>query len=200
MSIKLSPRVSLLIIAGLFVLPLAAAWLMYSGTIDYNPVNTRNLGELVQPPAPVPLDSLSPTNPEGPSLETLREHWVLAYLLPAPCDANCIDDVTALRQVHRASGKNQSRIQILLLGAEPGLPGQALLGVYPSFLLAARPEGEFGAQINQVAHEFDAPAERSLYLLDPLGNIMLFYAAGYDANDLKKDLKRLLTWSKLDER
>jgi hypothetical protein len=41
--------------------------------------------------------------------------------------------------------------------------------------------------------------EGSLYLLDPLGNIMLFYAAGFDPNDLKKDLKRLLTWSKLDE-
>ena len=39
----------------------------------------------------------------------------------------------------------------------------------------------------------------SLYLLDPLGNIMMFYAAGFDPNDLKKDLKRLLTWSKLDE-
>ena len=41
--------------------------------------------------------------------------------------------------------------------------------------------------------------ENSVYLIDPLGNIMLFYAAGFDPNDLKKDLKRLLTWSKLDE-
>jgi hypothetical protein len=37
------------------------------------------------------------------------------------------------------------------------------------------------------------------YLVDPLGNIMMFYGADSDPNDLKKDLKRLLTWSKLDE-
>ena len=37
------------------------------------------------------------------------------------------------------------------------------------------------------------------YLVDPLGNIMMAYEAGSDPNHLKKDLKRLLTWSKLDE-
>ena len=41
--------------------------------------------------------------------------------------------------------------------------------------------------------------EGSTYLIDPLGNIMMSYAAGFDPNDLKRDLKRLLTWSKLDE-
>jgi hypothetical protein len=28
---------------------------------------------------------------------------------------------------------------------------------------------------------------------------MMLYTVGYDPNDLKSDLKRLLTWSKLDE-
>ena len=46
---------------------------------------------------------------------------------------------------------------------------------------------------------FSKRASGSTYLIDPLGNIMLFYAAGYDPNDLKSDLQRLLTWSKLDE-
>lgn len=199
MKSKLSPRVSLLIIAGMFVLPLALAWLMYSGTIEYNPVNTRNLGELVKPPVPVPLDTLQPAVTGSMPIDSLREHWVVAYRLPATCDEACIGDVTALRQVHRASGKNQSRLRVLLLGAEPGAAGTALLDVYPSFVLAARPGGEFGTRLDTVASEFGAPSERSLYLLDPLGNIMLFYAPGFDANNLKKDLKRLLTWSKLDE-
>ena len=196
---KLSPRMSLLIIAGMFIVPLALAWLMYSGAINYNPVNTRNLGELVQPPVPVPMGALRPAVPDSTPLDTLEEHWVVAYLLPANCDAGCLDDVTMLRQVHRASGKNQSRIRVLLMGAEPGPSSQALLDVYPSFVLAARPGSAFGAGLSRVATDSGAPSERSVYLLDPLGNIMLFYAAGFDANDLKKDLKRLLTWSKLDE-
>ena len=55
------------------------------------------------------------------------------------------------------------------------------------------------AALGDVAAANGGQVENSVYLIDPLGNIMLFYAAGFDPNDLKKDLKRLLTWSKLDE-
>lgn len=193
---KLSPRLALVVIAAMFVLPLLLAWLMYSGNIDYNPVDTRNLGELVQPPVPVELESLQSADGGGPAIEELQGHWVLVYALPESCGASCIDDVTALRQVHRASGKNQARIQILLLGPEPDL---SLQDIYRSFHLASDPTGQFRARLDGIAGEYGAPSAGSLYLADPLGNIMLFYAAGFDANDLKKDLKRLLTWSKLDE-
>ena len=44
---KLSPRIALLIIAALFIVPLVFAWLKYSGTIAYQPAHTRNLGNLV---------------------------------------------------------------------------------------------------------------------------------------------------------
>ena len=43
MKIKMSPRAALVIIAAIFVLPLAVAFLMYRGAIEYNPVETRNL-------------------------------------------------------------------------------------------------------------------------------------------------------------
>ena len=34
---------------------------MYSGVIDFEPGDTRNLGELVEPPVPVDLDGLDPS-------------------------------------------------------------------------------------------------------------------------------------------
>lgn len=192
----LSPRLALLIIAAIFVVPLAVAWMMYSGTIDYNPVQTRNLGELVRPPVPVPMESLSPADPESAPFEDLQEHWVVMYALPRKCGQDCIEDVTALRQVHRASGKNQARIRLLLIGAEAG---HGFHEIYPAYHVAAAAGDAFNHQLATIAREYGAAPESSLYLVDPLGNIMLFYAAGFDANDIKKDLKRLLTWSKLDD-
>lgn len=53
MKARWSPRIALLTIAALFFLPLVLAWLMYTGTIEFRPHSTRNLGELVQPPLPV---------------------------------------------------------------------------------------------------------------------------------------------------
>lgn len=200
MKLKISPRVALLIIASMFILPLVLAWLMYSGTIEYNPVNTRNLGSLVQPPVPLALDTLEVLGGPAATLEELDGHWVMLYALPAPCDQACLEHTAALRQVHRASGRNQSRIRVLLTGGgDIRRSVKTLLEVYPSFSIAADDDGELAGTLARVARDSGTEMEGSLYLLDPLGNIMLFYAAGFDPNDLKKDLKRLLTWSKLDE-
>ena len=45
MKFRISPRLALVIIASMFLLPLALAWLMYSGALEFNPVSTRNLGQ-----------------------------------------------------------------------------------------------------------------------------------------------------------
>jgi hypothetical protein len=37
------------------------------------------------------------------------------------------------------------------------------------------------------------------FVLDPAGNVILAYAAGFDPNHVNRDLKRLLTWSAQDE-
>jgi hypothetical protein len=194
---RLSPRVALLVIAALFVLPLAAAWLMYSGVIDFDPVETRNLGELVEPPVPVTLDGLVPDDPARTPQAELPRHWAMVHVLPANCGAECEDVVTALRQVHLAAGRDRARLHILLLHR----PGAAIdtgrvAAIYPAFLLAGDPDGRMLDTLTAIAGD---DATGHTYLLDPLGNIMMLYRAGYDPNELKKDLKRLLTWSKLDE-
>jgi hypothetical protein len=198
---------SLLFISALFFLPLALAWMMYTGTIDFQPAATRNLGELVQPPMPIDWDSeviwLSPVeNGESPA-EVFLEHWVILHVVEAPCDDVCMRQITSLRQVHKAAGRNQSRIRLALL--MPGDDGygstaKAVQAIYPAFRLLRSPAASLTRKLGELPR---APAANEIagssYLVDPLGNIMMYYAAGSDANNLKKDLKRLLTWSKLDE-
>jgi cytochrome oxidase Cu insertion factor (SCO1/SenC/PrrC family) len=72
--------------------------------------------------------------------------------------------------------------------------------MYADFHLLEDPAGGLWRTLETVAGRarFAQYASGATYLIDPLGNIMLFYAAGSDPGDLKTDLKRLLTWSKLD--
>ena len=196
MTVRISPRVALLIIAAMFVLPLVAAWLMYSGVIDYRPGTTRNLGELVTPPRPIDWGEAVAQE----DADDLLSHWTVLHVLESACGPECIETVTALRQVHRAAGRYQARIRLALL-----LPEQAdadlvnrLHAVYGEFRLLEDPSGSLRQAAAGIASPATGPAGSS-YLVDPLGNIMMHYAAGYDPNDLKKDLKRLLTWSKLDK-
>jgi len=197
---KISPRVSLVIIAAMFLLPLLLAWFMYTGTIAYKPAETRNFGQLVEPPLPLDWGDASLIPGDGPSgaaaTEAFNRHWVILYRVEDYCPESCLREVSALRQIHRAAGRNQDRIRIaLLLQNDAGHEvGSNLLGTYSKYQLVGDPSGKIGTVLERAASEPGA-----VYLIDPLGNIMMTYKGGADPNHLKQDLKRLLTWSKLDE-
>jgi len=206
MKFRISPRLALVIIAAMFVLPLALAWLMYNGTIEFKPGTTRNLGELVRPAVPISweegIESFDTAYADQAG-QAFPEHWVILHAVADPCAESCIEAVTGLRQVHRASGRNQGRIRIALLLENNSAPdtAAALKAISPTFQLIANPGRELWNPLEEISRTslMPQPASGGTYLIDPLGNIMMYYAAGSDPNFLKKDLKRLLTWSKLDE-
>jgi hypothetical protein len=199
MKFRLSPRTALVLIAALFLLPLLLAWFMYSGAISYEPAATRNLGQLVDPPLPLDWRNAvvvgTPDAGDSGPFQGPGEHWTVLFPVPEPCAEPCRREAVALRQVHRALGRNQNRVRIVLLlsGQEPSTIS-GLLETYPEFQLIEDPSGRLETVLQKTG---GAPG--AVYLVDPLGNIMMSYEAGSDPNHIKQDLKRLLTWSKLDE-
>lgn len=203
MTSKLTPRVALILIAALFIVPLALAWLMYSGAIDYSPGTTRNHGRLVKPPQPIEWTGVSV---DGEAVSDARNpfagNWAVMHAVANPCDDVCLAVVTDLRQVHRAAGRDQSRIQLALLHDLQDADSEVrLTDIYPAFHLLRDPNGRLWRTLDGVAGPDlqSGTARGGTFLVDPLGNIMMAYAAGSDPNGLKKDLKRLLTWSKVDK-
>jgi cytochrome oxidase Cu insertion factor (SCO1/SenC/PrrC family) len=197
---RLSPRILLVIIAAMFLLPLLLAWFMYTGTIDYKPASTRNYGELVEPPLPLSWENIYLVSSAGgdprPALNELAKHWVVLMPVPVACGESCRQEIIQLRQIHRAAGRNQSRVRLALLLEDSATAADIsrLHEIYPEFKLITSPAGTLRDVMRQASGNLTAT-----YLVDPLGNIMMVYASGADPNHLKKDLKRLLTWSKLDE-
>jgi len=200
MKAGISPRVILVIIAAMFLLPLLLAWFMYSGAIEYKPSSTRNFGQLVDPPLPMAWQDVELIGGAGEAapdpVQTFHEHWVILYDIPDSCAEACLQEVSALRQIHLAAGRHQPRIRIALLIRDPGSMEvqDSLRNVYSRFHLISDPSGKLAAALDQITAE-----NGGAYLIDPLGNIMMSYKAGADPNHLKQDIKRLLTWSKLDE-
>jgi len=196
------PRLTLLSILALFILPLALAWMMYAGTLSLWPQNTRNLGNLVNPAVPLDwtgvLQSETPSKPPG-----LDGFWVVLYTLPSSCDKPCLDLATGLRQVHIATGQNAPRMKIALLldPARPEMLLRELKNIYPGFQLISHPTGDFSSAIRKAAGNSERKGEGErpdVYLVDPDGNIMMSYNGSDSPGKLIKDLDRLLTWSKQD--
>jgi len=191
---KLSPRTSLVIIAAIFLLPLLLAWFMYTGTIDYKPAATRNFGQLVEPPVPLNWQDArmlaGNDAPGSKAEEAFSNHWVVLYAVPDPCLDGCLQAVSALRQIHRAAGRQQARIRIALLIGDDGSGNleSTLRDTYSKFHLIRDPDGKLASALQRASVE---PGD--VYLIDPLGNIMMTYKEGADPNNLKQDLKRLLS-------
>lgn len=197
-----TPRIMLVIIAAMFLLPLILAWLMYTGTVEFSPESTKNRGTLVKPPVPLNWQQASLQSTNGSpttASERFLTHWVVLYPVPARCEEDCQSQLTSLRQVHVASGRHSSRIRLaVLVGDELSADTeQTINGIYDQFILVTDSTGDLFETTQAVT--VSTPQQTGTYLVDPLGNIMMVYAADADPNDLKQDLKRLLTWSKLDE-
>jgi hypothetical protein len=203
MKFSLSPRLALLIIAAMFVLPLVLAWLVYSGSLDFKPGSTRNLGKLVEPPLPIDWSvtvmqageaNLAVEIEQGSGV--FDEHWVILQAVPSGCDDSCLKKVFDLRQIHRASGRQQVRIRLALLldDSSPADQAQSLLAIYPQFNLIKDPSGLLREALEEIQQNLSGQAgpARGVYITDPLGNIMMYYQAGSDPAFIKQDLKRLL--------
>ena len=181
-----SARTSLLLIVALFAVPLIVAWMMYTGVIRFEPVTLRHHGELIEPP--VPVDPIWLSRGEG------RE-WILLHMVEEPCRASCLQAVTNLRQLRRALGRNQSRLNISLAfeHSASAESSKEIRLISEEFTVL----GQRAAPLQQ-ALGFEA-ADGETFLVDPLGNIMMRYAQGTSVSEIKKDLDRLMKWSKMDQ-
>ena len=147
-----------------------AAWYFKWGT-----GRPGNYGELI---APVPLS--------GSPFEELRGKWVLVSFDAPACDAYCERKLYFMRQVRTAQGKDQARIERLWILTGPGAPRAQLTAAIEGTRIARTSVESFPGN----------PADH-IYLLDPLGNLMMRFPREPDPSRILKDLQRLLKYSRV---
>ncbi len=154
------------------------------------PQTRTNYGDLIDPRA-YPIPDLGSVNLEGQpaSLQQFHGKWILLQVDGASCDEACKQKLYYMRQLRLTQGKEMDRIERvwLVTDAEPldiGLmkqyDGTHLLRVDPQKLAAWLPVVE------------GTKASDHLYMIDPLGNLMMRFPKDPDANKIKKDITRLL--------
>jgi hypothetical protein len=181
-------QLTLLGIFTLFLGPVLLVILMRSSWWQYQPSGMRNNGHLVQPPVSLVL---------GPA-EDIDGKWLILYVLEQPCDQECIDYVTALRQIHRAAGRNANHLAIALLSASEAEPAlrMTLEAINPQFnFVVDSGHTTLGTLASINAAITAEPATIRTYLLDPRRNVILAYPSSANPAYIHKDLKRLLKWS-----
>jgi hypothetical protein len=141
--------------------------------LRWSPGTPSNYGELL-PPAPVP------------GLEALRGKWVLVMFDAAACDAPCERKLYFMRQVRRAQGKDMGRVERLWEITDGAKPRAEILPGIEGTHFTAIPEKDFPGR-----------AVDHIYLVDPVGNLMMRFPRDPDPSKMIKDLQRLLRYSRL---
>jgi hypothetical protein len=195
---------TLLLLAALFLLPLAAAFFTYYGT-GWRPAAHLNHGRLLTPVRTLPALALPrvPITP-GPAADSgaapgdgaperaFRGHWSLVYVGAGGCDAACRGALYVMRQTRLALGADMTRIARVFLVSSGCCAREFLAREHAGMevLDAEAPDAE------ALLREFPARGrDHSLFIVDPRGNLLMSYDARQDPHGLLEDLKKLLRLS-----
>lgn len=184
------------LLVAVFFAPLLVAFVLYYAG-DWRPSGSTNHGDLIHPPRPVPTVSLHGLQGEAIAAAALHGKWTLVYIGAGQCDARCREALTLMRQTRLALNDDASRVQRLFLVTEPCCD-QAYLDAEHAGLIMARADDAAGkAFVENFPRYDDLPVEQAgrIYIVDPLGNLMMSYAPAAEPKGLLEDLKKLLKLS-----
>lgn len=181
-------RLQLLLIALVFIGPLVlAAWLYFGGRA-LQPEGRTNHGELLEP-----IVSIRDAAPGSPLHEHNDGRWLLIYLNESVCDAACEYSLYTLRQSRLMLGKEMDRLGRVFLHGE-SLPDTVFLADEHEGLVALS-----DSRVIALLHD-KRPAALSAggyYLVDPLGNLVMYFSPETEPGDMVEDIKRLLKFSRI---
>ncbi|HKK06119.1 MAG TPA: SCO family protein [Gammaproteobacteria bacterium] len=196
-------RLTLIGIALLFLSPMLAAWITWHYMQRHGVTSTVNHGELVSPAHPLTAFSLRDIKGNVFTLGDLRGKWNLVYLGGNDCDAGCRKVLYKMRQARLAQGGEMRRVRRIYIMSAPGGPAPGLVRALDEFTGTTALTGT-AAALASVRAQFEQAAPQPsdartgwLYIVDPIGNIMMRYAPGFAGPGLVKDLERLLRVSQV---
>lgn len=173
----MSPKAKLALIAAVCAAPFVLGTAAYF--LGWSPGTQANYGELI---APRPLS--------GPPFDALRGKWVLVTFDAAACDAYCEKKLYFMRQVRTATHKDATRVERLWILTDAGKPR-------PEVLSAIEGTRTTPYQDAPAAKDFPGNAVDHLYIVDPLGNLMMRFPRDPDPSKILKDVQRLLRLSQI---
>ncbi len=177
-------------LGGLFLLPLLLSFWLYYG-VHWRPLGTTNHGDLIVPARPLPDVSL-PDAKGVAHAKVLRGKWTLVYVGTGACDADCRTTLVFMRQTRLSLNNEMTRVQRVLLATGQCCDGTYLASEHPGLLVLDASQ----AVAQPLLAQFPADGRaQALYVVDPLGNLMMRYDARLPPKGLLEDLKRLLQLS-----
>ena len=200
MNAKMRNKFVLVTLILTFTLPLTLAGLLFWSGLSFNG-KTTNYGQLVQPT--IAINELKPTDSADKLLvgKEILGRWVLLTLNPTHCEKACQNSLYEIRQICKATGKEQTRLRQVVMSishhkADPQLK-TLLKNEYPLTTEWLIGEDKFRELTGISGHQKLDAEQGAIYFIDPVGNIMMRYNPTANPSGIFKDLSKLLRISQI---
>ena len=178
----------MLIVAALCAAPVIASYLAF---YVWPPQGRVNYGDLLEA-RPLPELPLRHLDGREFRLSELRGKWIMLTADAGECGVACETKLLTMRQVRLTQGREMGRIErVFLITDDAPLSTMLLREFDGTRMVRAAGSPLLGA--------LPAEGERAdhIFLVDPLGNLMLRFPKDADPNRMKKDIERLLKTSRI---
>lgn len=177
-------RLSIIAFLTIFILPIVlAAWAIQHPSWHKH---ASNYGELIKPMPS--FNALRIVDRLGKPIpyKSMRGHWLMLYVQEGLCKHACENNLYHMRQIRLALGKNTDRVNRMLVST--ARDDEAI-----ERILQTKYQGtaHYYLTANSLA-QLPKGKHPGLYLVDPLGNVMMYYPETFIAKGVYKDINRLL--------
>ena len=199
-------RRTLIGLALMFFAPLGLSFYLYYGK-SWHPGGRVNAGELITPARPLPSLALPLAGAAGTGAgvtnpQFLKGKWTFLYVQHGRCDDECRRHLYDTRQVRLALDREMNRVQRVFIGDGDCCDLEELKAAHPD-LIAIRASPADEPLLNLLPKQDllqsreGAVNSHRVYLIDPLANLMMFYAPEAKSKGMLDDMKRLLRLSSI---
>lgn len=180
-------KIKFLLLMLLMLSPVIASYLFH--TFGFRPEGTVNYGELLEV-KPLQGQALNIENNTIFRARDLHGKWSFVSIDSGQCDEYCQKKLYQMRQVRLVQNTEKDRVARIWLINDHHLPQAEIKKEYEGTVMLS-------VKDNELLNEF--PAEHSqrdhIYVVDPMGNLMMRYPRDANPTKISNDLKLLLKLS-----
>ncbi len=167
--------------------PIIASYLAY---YVIKPEGRTNYGTILDP-RQYPIPALGSTTLDGRAegLSDYQGKWIMLVTGGGQCGQACQKQLFAMRQLRLMQGKNMDRIERVWLITDAAPVDTMLIRAYDDMHMLRAPGQGVNAWLPAAA---DTVESDHIYLIDPLGNLMMRFPKDPEPRKVYKDIAKLL--------
>jgi len=191
----------MLLLFSMFVAPVFLAVYIFN-THSSEDYTTKNRGNLIRPAIELNNIELTYFKNNKPYKLAGQEHqWLMVFIGAGVCDDNCKRQLVVMRQTRLAQGGEFTRVNRLyvMMDKQSDKFMQEVKDYHPDMDIVTGTQ----QQLMNVTKQFKLASKLAvgtlnrIYIVDPIGNLMMYYELDAEAADIAKDLTRLLKVSQM---